>query len=217
MLEKLYNLLKGFLGIFRLNTETTNNVPNFEALVLEQQHIPELTITALPFQIDMHFLQHVINVNLVPAALVQIEEPRHNLAFAQLNSLGNTLELIARQPRSHQPPPLPPQIFVNPSKENTERLDILPLELWLRIFNKLPIPDLLKTITVCKYFGELTNEPTLRMAMALEKQRLTSRMQFFDNRQSVPSIKDFFIVKTEPVEDIYSEPGEQGFIWKGKR
>lgn len=214
MLEKLSNLLKGLLGVFRLNTEITNDVPNLEALVLEQPLTPELTITTLPFQIDMHFHQHITNLNLVPAALVQIEEPRHNLAFAQLNSFGNILELIARQPRPHQ---LPPQVFVNPSKENTERLDLLPLELWFRIFNKLPIPDLLKTITVCKYFGELTNEPTLRMAMALEKQRLTSRIEFFDNIQSVPSIKDFFIVKTEPDEDIYSEPGEQGFIWKGKR
>lgn len=117
-------------------------------------------------------------------------------------------------PKSYQPTPLAPRVFNNPSTENGEQLAAtLPVELWLNIFTKLPIPTLLKAMIACKYFGELTNDPTLRMAMAQEKYQRT-QVEFFASSNTFRLHPTDFTMESN---DIYSEPGEQAFILKGKR
>ncbi|USQ14698.1 F-box protein [Legionella lytica] len=210
MLEKLYNALKYFWSLLGFNAQTTNDIHDMDGVVLRTRELDnnlnlELFTPYVPeFTIDVNQLQRNLDLQ--------------RMAFNRLIDVSSSLTTPSiLLPQSPQPAPLPPQVFDNPSEENNEQLTKLPVEIWLRIFIKLPIPTLLKAMTACKYFGELTNDPILRKAMAQEKGQ-RSQIEFFNNINLLKlyHVEDF--VKTnQPEEDIYSEPGAQGFILKGKR
>ncbi|MFJ1266986.1 F-box protein [Legionella lytica] len=205
MLEKLYNALKYLWSLLGFNAKSKTEVFDLEKAILQMPEFDIKRIDTIP----------AVNIN---EDLFQLNLQRQATIYEPLTSIRGDIQFMNMPatlfPKSYQPTPLAPRVFNNPSAENGEQLAAtLPVELWLNIFTKLPIPTLLKVMMACKYFGELTNEPKLRMAMAQEKYQ-RAQVEFFTSLNTFKLHPKDFAMENN---DIYSEPGELGFILKGKR
>lgn len=123
----------------------------------------------------------------------------------------------------------PKVAFKNHDSENRKKLGVLPLEIWIKIFSHMmPVNEILKMMLVCKFLGEVTNEQNFRMAFKKEKDQRFLR-QIDGTTVSDPAFPmrlntnhlfnvnhPYNIPRTDhndpQGEEIYSEPGEKGFI-----
>lgn len=121
---------------------------------------------------------------------------------------------------------MPKKDFKNSDSENEKMLSVLPPEMWISIFSFLSVPKLCNVMTICKFFGEITNERQFREAFYNEKMNRVTRVprtMFFSQSDCKLNLITNQVENHMPTllhsvlslrEDILEQPGEQGYTLK---